>query len=1027
MPDKRAIEEYFPIVEINRLAEPERVGSGVRPIYSMGKWFARRASCVFRAILLGCLKPAGTDIMAEFYKDHTNDPDTNGKVVLDPFMGGGTTVVEALRLGCKVIGIDLNPVAWFITKTEVEPVDIEELKAAFQRLAERIVPWSGKSVRETLLEQYKTECPCCSALSQSKGGAGREEADIIYTFWVKSAICTNPLCKKEVPLFRDYVIAAKQPSIRYYGDARCPRCNKTFDWEIDPAALIAERSLTVDSPRDSAGIGRGNKRWAFGEADTVKCPWCEETVKPLPSENKRQRKKVPLTVLLCPACDSVWQYRGTLPEVVACPTCSHSYNPTQGNIPKDGWFLCPSCGHTDRTINSIRRLPDDQLLPQAPYAVEGYCASCAGEQTEAASRENSLFGEEPAKRVRKRAVNHPCLLTSNSGKFFKRVTAADLARYQRACETWEREKTDLPYPKQEIPPGEKTKSGLIAHHYRYWYQMFNPRQLLCLATLIRAIDEEPHETVQEMLLSAFQATLNNVNLFCRYNLRAHQLEPCFSRHDFQPKATIPEQNVWGAEFGRGSFQKSWQLVLDAKRFAARPYDAIVDERGKRSFTTRQEMVAGSCGSLSEVLRAHGEPNVHLAALPSQDLGAMMSDTVALVVTDPPYAGNVNYAELTDFFYVWLRLLLAQRYPIFAPEETPKAQEVIENPTRGKSHEDFEAGLYAVFRECRRGLSEGGLMAFTFHHSEVRAWEALLRAVCNAGFEVTAVFPVHGEAESSMHLLGTEGISYDLIHVCRKRAGNQQARSWAGIRQEIRRRAREEIRLIEAGRYGNEPLSPADVNIVLIGKCLELYSRHYGAVVDHEGNPVPLKQALEEIRMMVDQLVTSDRPLPGELEDIDPESYVYLTCLCDRTEIKTDEVHKATRGIMEPGALLEAGLIIKGRAKRGRTYEVKSPQERFPDLAAKFLVPQLDPQPDLFGNPPPEKARGKVLFIDRIHFLIGLSQGGENILPSLERWRGHWPQIRAACEYLAQRQRVFAGPLQKIRDLMDVGPLFQERG
>lgn len=121
---RRAIEDSFPIVEINRLAVPER--NSFKPIYQIHKWFARRASCVFRAILIGSLKPLPLDekgnptktgaelIMDEFYKDHTNDPDTNGKLILDPFMGGGTTVVEALRLGCSVIGIDLNPVAWFI-------------------------------------------------------------------------------------------------------------------------------------------------------------------------------------------------------------------------------------------------------------------------------------------------------------------------------------------------------------------------------------------------------------------------------------------------------------------------------------------------------------------------------------------------------------------------------------------------------------------------------------------------------------------------------------------------------------------------------------------------------------------------------------------------------------------------------------------------------------------------------------------------------------------------------------------------
>ena len=219
---RRAIEVGFPIVEINRLAVPER--NSFKPIYQMHKWFARRASCVFRAILLGALKPAvqtdgtPTDLMAEFYKDHSNDPDTKDQVILDPFMGGGTTVVEALRLGCRVVGIDLNPVAWFIVKTEIEPVDLNELKEAFKRLADRPVAWNrGRPLRETLLGLYKTEI------------SDELEADVIYTFWVKSAICTDPNCRKEVPLFKDYIIAQKAPKIRYHRDAMCPGCRKTFD------------------------------------------------------------------------------------------------------------------------------------------------------------------------------------------------------------------------------------------------------------------------------------------------------------------------------------------------------------------------------------------------------------------------------------------------------------------------------------------------------------------------------------------------------------------------------------------------------------------------------------------------------------------------------------------------------------------------------------------------------------------------------------------------------------------------------
>jgi hypothetical protein len=269
----------------------------------------------------------------------------------------------------------------------------------------------------------------------------------------------------------------------------------------------------------------------------------------------------------------------------------------------------------------------------------------------------------------------------------------------------------------------------------------------------------------------------------------------------------------------------------------------------------------------------------------------------------------------------------------------------------------------------------------------------------------------------------EAISYDLIHVCKVRSGDAKVeeRSWAGIRQEIRQRAREEIRAIEAGRYGRG-LSPADINIILIGKCLELYSRHYGAVVDHEGRSFELGEALKEIRSLVDQLVSKDQPLPSELEDIDAESRIYLLALCDRKEVKSDDLHKATRGILEPKDLIDAGLIIKGRAGRGRTYEVKQPVERFQDLSGKFRERPMS-QGDLFGTEE-TKASRRTRFVDYVHLLMALADGGEPLAPWLERFRGETPRLRAACDYLALRNKAFAPALKKIRDLLEVGPLFR---
>lgn len=996
---KRAIEESFPIVEINRLAIPER--NAFKPIYQMHKWFARRASCVFRAILLGAMKPAGTDIMDEFYKDHTHDPETNGVRILDPFMGGGTTVVEALRLGCHVTGIDLNPVAWFIVKTEVEPVNIEDLKAAFRRLEKRPTS-SGKTLKEELLSHYKTECPCC--------GAGREEADIIYNFWVKSAICTNPTCRKPVPLFSDYIIAMKSPTVRYLPDYKCNSCSKEFDLDIGRASLISEETLMANNPRDASGDRRSNKRWApYNPIEkNVKCPWCSKTIMVGPVKTvKKEKKKVPLAVLFCAHCSSVWQYRGTLPDEATCPVCSKSYSPHKGNISEKGSFICPSCGIKDRVINSIRKLPGDQLLPTTPYAIEGYCPECAGD---GGFDETDLLGNS---KNRKQEVTHICNIKDNNGKFFKKITPADFKRYQDAEKRWEKEKGVLKYPTSKVPEGDKTKTDLIGHHYVYWHQLFNSRQILLLSTLLEAIDAENNGILKEMLLSAFFQTLRNQCMLCFYNVTAGKLEPAMSGHDFRDPNTICENSVWGTNYGRGTFLSIIEKILEGKLFNLEPFDTVYEEDLKNGSKKTKKF--------SSQEKIEGNQNCFLSSSDSKQIADYLrGQQFDLLITDPPYAGNVNYSELSDFFYVWLRLALVNKYKWFAPEYTPKLEEVILNKTRGHDLSKFQEGLSKVFAESCHLLKDEGLLVFTFHHEANEAWVAVLQSIFDAGFYLIAVYPYESDARKGGSL-GAQKIAYDTIHICGKRTqtGEIKQRSWAGVRQEIRQKAREEIKVIESGRYGKEKLSPPDVNIILIGKCLELYSRHYGQIVDYKGEVVPLQEALTAIRMMVAQIVSAQRPLPSELEHIDPISYVYLTCLCDRKEIQSDEVHKTTRGIMEPEALIKAGVIRKGRAKRGRTYEVKLPDERYKELQKLFLSTRktIDQK---FLFPEMEEAKfDRIPLVDALHYLMGLAGASENIVPWLNEFRPIIPQIRVSLEYMIEKNPTFREPISKVLSLIEV--------
>lgn len=358
-------------------------------------------------------------------------------------------------------------------------------------------------------------------------------------------------------------------------------------------------------------------------------------------------------------------------------------------------------------------------------------------------------------------------------------------------------------------------------------------------------------------------------MLCFYNLSADKLEPAMSGHDFRDPNTICENSVWGSKYGRGTFSSVIDKIVKGKSFNINPYDRVYAGTTKDGNykTTKSESFE----------KIDGNPqNCLLLSEDSKDIDRFLSEKVFdYVITDPPYAGNVNYSELSDFFYVWLRLILAKRYKCFAPDYTPKSEEIIQNKTRDNDLQKFQKGLAEVFFKSGKSLKNDGFLVFTFHHEANEAWVAVLEAIFKAGFFLVAVYPYESDAKKG-GALGAQKIAYDTIHVCKKRVVYSQSgqRSWAGVREEIRKKARKEIELIEAGRYGKERLSPADVNIILIGKCLEFYSKHYGMIVDYKGDVVPLGEALTSIRMMVEQIVSTQQPLPSELEHIDPVSYIY---------------------------------------------------------------------------------------------------------------------------------------------------------
>jgi len=206
---------------ISRLAQDETgKRQHYRPVYSLHKWWARRPGALFRSIILLADQP-GRNLFAknhngclsadsDYFRSHALDH----IIILDPFMGGGTTLAEANRMGAKVIGCDLNPMSWWIVRETLKPVDLEKLDNYYRELEKS----TGKKIREL----YKTACSCCN-----------HQADTLYAFWVRYVIC--PHCGEHAYLFKRTLLntglsRTKPPSPANPATAFCPQCFSLNEW-----------------------------------------------------------------------------------------------------------------------------------------------------------------------------------------------------------------------------------------------------------------------------------------------------------------------------------------------------------------------------------------------------------------------------------------------------------------------------------------------------------------------------------------------------------------------------------------------------------------------------------------------------------------------------------------------------------------------------------------------------------------------------------------------------------------------------
>lgn len=210
------------------------------------------------------------------------------------------------------------------------------------------------------------------------------------------------------------------------------------------------------------------------------------------------------------------------------------------------------------------------------------------------------------------------------------------------------------------------------------------------------------------------------------------------------------------------------------------------------------------------------------------------------------------------------------------------------------------------------------MAFTFHHNEDSAWVDVLRALFNAGYVLVATYPIRSdETKGDAGAFGSRKIEYDIIHVCRKRIANPEPVSWARMRRWVKDESLRLKELLE-NTHG-KTLPESDLRVILRGKSLEFYSRHYGQVFSGDGQILEVRDALLGINQLLDDLL-EDTTQNGGLrppESAEPTSRLYLRLFKKRIEMDRDELHKTLRGTgVSQGDLEARGWIsVTGRVVR----------------------------------------------------------------------------------------------------------------
>jgi len=457
----------------------------------------------------------------------------------------------------------------------------------------------------------------------------------------------------------------------------------------------------------------------------IQCRQCHKNIDLFPGYLLAGDSRHPKNVFICHAC-------GELTETAekrnpgACQYCKTNLLPE--GAAKRNRCVCPQC----KTVNSY---PIKELGPPVHrlFALEYYCPSCKN---------------------------------GHKGRFFKIPDTYDLERVNIAEKKWARMRAKY-VPNDEIPPGDET-NRLHRWGYTHYREMFIDRQLLGLELSARIIAATSDERIRNALATNLSDLLRYQNMLCRYDTMALKSLDIFSVHGFPVGLIQCESNMLGILeptkkicVGSGGWANIIEKFRKAKSYCDSPFEVRFRGNKKEIVPIKGEWIGDhSNGKHKKEIRS---VELHCNDATTADIPP---STLDAVLTDPPYFANVQYAELMDFCYVWLRRLINGETAAFENRSTRNQQELTGNEEMGRGLVHFTEGLSAVFQRMAVALKPGAPLVFTYHHNNLEAYHPIAVAILDAGFSCSASLPSPAEMGASIHINGTGSSIIDTVFVCR---------------------------------------------------------------------------------------------------------------------------------------------------------------------------------------------------------------------------------------------------------------------